>query len=431
MEELLERIVAKISEERQEELVKNKLKRDSIQNSEIVKRHIFTSIIEGRADHPEKLTGIIHDINKEYLTNKIVVSVIEMDDYSKLFLDAGNKERELAIFSMLNITSEIIESNNKGFAIILDEKRLAVITFYDSKWSAQQISNSYTWLFRLIRDNIRKYQGCSVTIAVGPAVDHIFKARESYLGAFEAVKYKLLSGKGRMIHYDRIPKSSGQLQKMFSEDERNLLEQINALDRKGLNEYIDQLHKKIIETPIYSYEDVMNVCYKLVLMAKSLLDQQGNSDETSENEIALLEQIKKFEGIDQLIDWIKEFFSNVFDVANSKNKRQFNSIINYVIGNIEKNYMNEIELNGMAQKLFISANYLSTLFKKETGIPFKSYLTNYRLNKAKKLLLDPQYKIYQVANLVGYENEEYLCRLFKSNFGVTCKEYRDKNDISR
>ena len=431
LEELLERIVAKISEERQEELVKNKLKRDSIQNSEIVKRHIFTSIIEGRADHPEKLTGIIHDINKEYLTNKIVVSVIEMDDYSKLFLDAGNKERELAIFSMLNITGEIIESNNKGFAIILDEKRLAVITFYDSKWSAQQISNSYTWLFRLIRDNIRKYQGCSVTIAVGPAVDHIFKARESYLGAFEAVKYKLLSGKGRMIHYDRIPKSSGQLQKMFSEDERNLLELVNALDRKGLNEYIDQLHKKIIETPMYSYEDVMNVCYKLVLMAKSLLDQQGNSDETSENEIALLEQIKKFEGIDQLIDWIKEFFSNVFDVANSKNKRQFNSIINYVIGNIEKNYMNEIELNGMAQKLFISANYLSTLFKKETGIPFKSYLTNYRLNKAKKLLLDPQYKIYQVANLVGYENEEYLCRLFKSNFGVTCKEYRDKNDISR
>ena len=139
---------------------------------------------------------------------------------------------------------------------------------------------------------------------------------------------------------------------------------------------------------------------------------------------------RNFEGIDQLTGWIKEFFSNVFDVANSKNKRQFNSIINYVIENIEKNYMNEIELNSMAQKLFISANYLSTLFKKETGISFKNYLTNYRLDKAKKLLLDPQYKIYQIANLVGYENEEYLCRLFKSNFGVTCKEYRDRNEMN-
>jgi two-component system response regulator YesN len=92
--------------------------------------------------------------------------------------------------------------------------------------------------------------------------------------------------------------------------------------------------------------------------------------------------------------------------------------------------MNEIELNGMAQKLFISANYLSTLFKKETGISFKSYLTNCRLDKSKKLLLDPQYKIYQIANLVGYENEEYLCRLFKSNFGITCKEYRDRNNMN-
>ena len=431
LEELLERIITKINEERQEEQVKNKLKKDNIQNSEIVKRHIFTSILEGRADNPEKLTSMIHDINKDYLTNKIVVSVVELDDYSKLFTDTNNKERELTIFSMLNIASEIVESNNKGFSIILDEKRLAAITFYDNRWSTQQISNSYTWLFCLIKDNIKKYLGYSVTIGVGQVAGNVFETRESYLGACNAVKYKLVYGKGRMIHYDRIPNSSGQLQKMFSDDERHLLELINALDKKGISEYIDQLHKNIAEKPIHTYEDVINVCYKLVLMAKSLLDQHSNSNETSETEIALLEQIKKFEGIDQLMLWIKEFFSNVFDVANSKNKRQYNSIVNYVIENIEKNYMNEIELNGMAQKLFLSANYLSTLFKKETGISFKSYLTNCRLNKAKKLLLNPQYKIYQIANMVGYENEEYLCRLFKSNFGITCKEYRDRNDINR
>lgn len=431
LEELLERIITKINEERQEEQVKSKLKRDNMQNSEIVKRHIFTSIIEGRADKPDKLTRIIHDINREYLISKIVVSVIEIDDYPKLFTGINSKERELAIFSMLNITGEIVESNNKGFVVILDDKRLAAITFYDSGWSIHRISNSYTWLFNLIKENIKKYQGYSVTIAVGQVVDDVFLIRESYLGACEALKYKLLYGKGRMIHSDRFPKSSGQLQKMFSDDERHISELISALDKDGLFEYIDQLHKNIVEKPIHSYEDVINVCYKLVLMAKSLLDQYSNSNESTETEIALLEQINKFEGIDQLMRWIKEFFSNVFDVVKSKNKRQYNSIVNYVIENIEKNYMSQIELNGMAQKLFLSANYLSTLFKKETGISFKSYLTNYRLDKAKKMLQDPQYKIYQIANLVGYENEEYLCRLFKSNFGITCKEYRDRNNISQ
>ena len=161
---------------------------------------------------------MIHDINKDYLVDKIVVSVIEIDDYSKIFIDTNNKERELTIFSMLNIASEIVESNNKGFSIILDEKRLAAITFYDRGWSSQQISNSYNWLFSLIKDNIKKYQGYSVTVAVGPAADNVFETRESYLGASDAVKYKLFYGKGRMIHYDRIPKSSGQLQKMFSDE---------------------------------------------------------------------------------------------------------------------------------------------------------------------------------------------------------------------
>lgn len=431
LEELLEKIIINLNEERQEEQLKNKLKKENIQNFEMVKRHIFTNLLEGRADHTEKLKSIISDINKDYLSNKIVVSVIELDDYSQLFDGKSSKERELTIFSMLNITGEIVESNNMGFSVILDEKRLAIITFYDSGWSGSRISNSYMWLFTLIKDNIIKYQSYSVTVGVGQVAENVFEVRESYLSACEAVKYKLLYGKGRILKYENLPKSGVQLQKLFTDHEKNLLELINSPDKQGLFEYIDQLHRKITEKPGYYYEDVINACYKLVLIAKSLLDQHSNSDETSETEIALLEQIKKFESLDFLMSWIKEYFSNVFDVLNSKNKRQFNSIINYVIENIEKNYMNEVELNSMAQKLFLSANYLSTLFKKETGISFKNYLTNYRLDKAKKLLLDPQYKIYQVASLVGYENEEYLCRLFKSNFGITCKEYRDRNNISK
>ncbi|NOU91669.1 helix-turn-helix domain-containing protein [Paenibacillus sp. LMG 31456] len=72
----------------------------------------------------------------------------------------------------------------------------------------------------------------------------------------------------------------------------------------------------------------------------------------------------------------------------------------------------------------MSRSYLTVLFKQSTGITIWSYLVEVRMNQAKLMLLDQQLKIYQVANLVGYENSEHFSKLFKEYFGVTPKEYR-------
>lgn len=86
---------------------------------------------------------------------------------------------------------------------------------------------------------------------------------------------------------------------------------------------------------------------------------------------------------------------------------------------ISKNYTEDITLNGLAERFYISPNYLGTLFKKNMGISVKEYHTTVRLEQADLLIASKRFKLYQVAEMTGYPNYEYFRKIY-------CK-YRGRN----
>ena len=82
-------------------------------------------------------------------------------------------------------------------------------------------------------------------------------------------------------------------------------------------------------------------------------------------------------------------------------------------------------LVSLSDEIGISPNYLSSVFKMETGIRFKKYLNSYRMEQAKELLMDSRYKIYEVANLVGIEDSRYFSQIFRTYTGLKPSEYRN------
>ena len=71
---------------------------------------------------------------------------------------------------------------------------------------------------------------------------------------------------------------------------------------------------------------------------------------------------------------------------------------------IKENYHKQINLNDVAEYVELNASYFSNLFKVETGINFSDFLLDIRMENAKKLLRDPKIKVYEIGNLVGYED---------------------------
>lgn len=98
---------------------------------------------------------------------------------------------------------------------------------------------------------------------------------------------------------------------------------------------------------------------------------------------------------------------------------------------IALHYHEDLSLSDLADRLFISYNYLSSLFTQTMGINFSVYLTKIRIEKACELLKQPSMKVVDIAELTGYQNYRYFNHVFKKMTGYTPTEYRRINYIDR
>lgn len=91
---------------------------------------------------------------------------------------------------------------------------------------------------------------------------------------------------------------------------------------------------------------------------------------------------------------------------------------------IETHYMEDISLQDVAQEMNYSDAYFCKLFKQCFDKSFVTYLTDFRVNKAKELLADVMVNIKDVSMKVGYHDSNYFAKVFKRVVGVTPSEYR-------
>lgn len=97
---------------------------------------------------------------------------------------------------------------------------------------------------------------------------------------------------------------------------------------------------------------------------------------------------------------------------------------------VREEYGNDISLDEIAGRVGMAPAYVSYLFKKETGSNLVKYITDYRMEKARRFLEDSGMKIVQVGKACGYENQPYFNRLFKNYYGMTPKQYRESHGKS-
>ena len=114
------------------------------------------------------------------------------------------------------------------------------------------------------------------------------------------------------------------------------------------------------------------------------------------------------------------------DAVNPGGAGQVSSLVRTAFAITRQRYADAaFSLVSLSDEIGISPNYLSSVFKMETGIRFKKYLNSYRIDRAKELLMDSRYKIYEVANLVGIEDSRYFSQIFRTYTGLKPSEYRN------
>ncbi len=127
---------------------------------------------------------------------------------------------------------------------------------------------------------------------------------------------------------------------------------------------------------------------------------------------------------------LKDAYGDVIQaITGAKTKREdiSNYVIKRAINYIREHYREGITQEEVSRELEITPEYLSTLFNREMGINFSTFLKQFRMSHAKRLLKGTDMKIYEIAKATGYSDPKYFQRVFKDEIGVSPGEYRQMN----
>jgi two-component system response regulator YesN len=127
-----------------------------------------------------------------------------------------------------------------------------------------------------------------------------------------------------------------------------------------------------------------------------------------------------------MVRWVNYLLEKTFSYEKEIEKSA--TIINKINQYIHNNYSDNISRSKIAEEFFLTPEYLAKLYKKKTGITIKTYINEYRIEKAKELLRTSDMNISEIAVAVGFDNFSYFSTLFKKSTGISPKEYKDEID---
>lgn len=276
-------------------------------------------------------------------------------------------------------------------------------------------------LFQQLHQDMINTYNTSVTGCYGSLVEDFFELGNSYKNARKLQPYHYVIGLGNCWFFDELK---------FEED-YSLVEYKHIhlfdhlLEEKNYLEIVDLLiaiKKMLIDKKVqdsktaYIYKEIFSVTIRHLF----------KETEPAHDEImALNEAIIMFDTMFDDIDDIHEFYVQIFNMLTKQGINYgIHPHIRKAMSIIENKYNEPISLDSIADHLGITDAYLSRLFKSEMGLNFKPYLTNYRIDKAKLLLMQTDKKIDVIRQLVGYQSSTQFVRAFKKAEGMTPSKFR-------
>ncbi|MGD1819131.1 MAG: response regulator transcription factor [Pleomorphochaeta sp.] len=183
---------------------------------------------------------------------------------------------------------------------------------------------------------------------------------------------------------------------------------------KIFNKYLDKkIEQKI--SPSIIYKDIKTLIYKKHNILSNNLINIDN----------VLDNLKNCFNFEETKTNLSQLFNYIASNNNSIKEKCTNQNIIQTLKIIEENIYCPIYLDEIANKLNISCEHLSRLFKEELNVGFNQYVNKRKLEIAKKLLKQDELKVSEISDKLGFSSPRYFCKVFKKIEGLTTKEYKN------
>lgn len=348
---------------------------------------------------------------------RMIVCVMEIDQYWRLRNRFQDQKGQLIRMSLLNALDEVLRGYERGEVFHDEESRYIIIFSFHDLLSEQQILGS---LYKIV-DHIHKvmttYFNVTVSFGISDIQTGYHAMKKQYQQSVRALERKFFHGPGKnvlAVRYENEPISQVWREKLLK-----LPEEWKVIDsyKKMLS---DKIHLFLLEGNAGTKQDVQKQFMQWLLWPISSLHLARVN--VVDLFTSYAERTMNAETLDETIEIYRQYLIEL--AKHHAQKRPVSREINDVLQFIGIHYERDITLEELAELVKMSPNYLSSLFKKEMQQNYADYLVQYRIEKAKEMLLGTYLKTYEVADKVGFVNHSYFSRSFKKMTGTSPREFR-------
>lgn len=266
-----------------------------------------------------------------------------------------------------------------------------------------------------------------IKMTIGVGTTHLAEALpKGFIEAERACENRLVAGPGKIIDFMPYMNPNFIENKGLTFDLRKqMMTAIEILDEEKVAEAIGEVKKRTLHTEDicgFLILETIEACIQAFNFG--MKNQYGIDEWMNESQRLFREKLKMcnrgHEAFDGLIQYVKENIEHITRVKKSENNKPIRDVQKY----IQMNFASNITLEYVSQMVGFNATYFSSLFKKETGINFLEFLTEVRVNEAKRLLADSKKSVADVAYEVGYSDVKHFSKVFSKVAGIHPSKYR-------
>lgn len=310
-----------------------------------------------------------------------------------------------------NFPGELQKELRRVFFYLNLNERQSLLLFQDVYCDYLLVANHlYTFLKRnyMVRIYLsvsRKFDGCEclpeILGQLEQQMEEKFYHPEKHIFSCEEEELKMAAGEVQ----------DSQLMQMISED-------ISRKDTEQLWKHFECLKEKYSSNTQFS---AMYIKFVFSNVIQELFQENQFADEHR-----LEQEIDRLYSCGNIMDILKVTEDNIreyekfLERSMSESRNEVAAVKNYIY----QHYGEDLNLEMLAEKVYLSSGYLSFIFKKETGMNLNRFIKVFRMEKAGEFLRDTNMKVAQISEKVGFANVSYFCRSFREYYGCSPESYR-------
>ncbi|UQZ36149.1 AraC family transcriptional regulator [Paenibacillus sp. PK3_47] len=336
------------------------------------------------------------------------------------------EDRELLLYAVSNIAQEVLPPSLRFPPITLNQSQVTLVaTDQDDR---EAVRNILYEAAECIKINAEKVLQIKVSIGISNPYVQLTDTVIAYGESLNALKARISLGPEIIIHYGDLGSQGGNEHYEYSHLkmlEERVIYAIKEMQPESASELLGQY----LDTLVYKDRALYEHQTMLLQLASGLLriaQEQGIPVKQVLEGESDMRKIFQLQTREEIIHWFEsKLIHPIIKLLSDNSKIQYVKIADRLVNMIHEQYDQEITLEMYSKILNYHPVYLSRIFKREIGVSFSDYLTDYRMKMAKEMLEKTDMKISEISEKIKYKNISSFIRSYKKTYQITPGQYRE------